>query len=45
MIGDDLLDRHARSQELQKTLDRVAQATDRGLPVADIRDSGDAIQP
>lgn len=29
--------------ELQKVLDRVAQTADRGLPVTDIRNGGDAI--
>ena len=45
MVLDDLLDAHARRQELQEVLDGVAQPSHRGLTVTDRRVGRDAVQP
>ena len=45
IIGEHVLDRHARGQELEEVLDGVSQTTNRRLAVTDRRVRHDAIQP
>ena len=44
IIGQDLLDGHARAKQLQNHLDWVAEPPQAGLPMADGRVNGDAIE-
>lgn len=43
VIGPDFLDAHATGEPFEYVFDRVAQATDAGLAVADSGIEGDAI--
>jgi hypothetical protein len=44
IVAEDLLDRHARGQQVEESLDRVAQSTDRRLAMTDRWVGGDAIE-
>jgi len=45
IVGEDLVDRHAGGEQLQHAIDRVAQPSDRRLPVADGWVGCDAVEP
>jgi len=44
VVGEDLLHRHPRSQQLQQHLDGIPQSTDHRLAVADRRVGGDPVE-
>lgn len=44
IVREDLWNRHTRAQPLKNRFDRVTQPANAGLPVADLRVDGDAIE-